>query len=184
MARTSRTAEEVIRSRSSSSNRGEGASSINFWWRRCILHSRSPRCTTLPYVSAINCTSIWWAGETAFSIYTRPSPKALLASLRAVRSEESRSLGSRTKRMPFPPPPAAALRRMGYPNCSAVVTKAASSPSSVIAPGTIGTPAACAVRRAAVFSPIARCASAAGPTKIRPAAVQASTNVAFSDKKP
>ena len=27
---------------------GEGASSTIFWWRRCRLHSRSPRCTTLP----------------------------------------------------------------------------------------------------------------------------------------
>src|SRR5207248_10431607 len=29
-----------------------GDSSSSFWWRRWILHSRSPRLTTLPYESA------------------------------------------------------------------------------------------------------------------------------------
>ena len=36
------------RSRNAASTTGEGASSITFWWRRCRLHSRSPRCRTLP----------------------------------------------------------------------------------------------------------------------------------------
>ena len=27
---------------------GDGDSSISFWWRRCVEHSRSPRCTTCP----------------------------------------------------------------------------------------------------------------------------------------
>ena len=30
---------------------GEGDSSISFWCRRWIEHSRSPRCTTLPWWS-------------------------------------------------------------------------------------------------------------------------------------
>ena len=30
-----------------------------FWWRRWIEHSRSKRCTTLPWVSPRICTSMW-----------------------------------------------------------------------------------------------------------------------------
>ena len=38
--------------------KGEGASSMIFWWRRWIEHSRSPTAHTVPYRSAITCTSI------------------------------------------------------------------------------------------------------------------------------
>ena len=41
------------------SRRAEGASSMSFWWRRWIEHSRSPRCTTLPLLSAITWISMW-----------------------------------------------------------------------------------------------------------------------------
>ena len=40
-----------ISSRVFASTAGEGDSSISFWWRRWMLHSRSPRCMTSPYLS-------------------------------------------------------------------------------------------------------------------------------------
>ena len=40
-----------MRSRSCGVTTGDGASSSTFWWRRCIEHSRSPRCTALPCAS-------------------------------------------------------------------------------------------------------------------------------------
>ena len=51
-------------------------------------------------------------------------------------------------------------------------------------PGTTGTPAASATARAAVLLPIARMASPVGPTKIKPAARQASANGALSARNP
>ena len=44
-------------SRSSGPTAGDGASSMIFWWRRWIEHSRSKRWTTLPWVSPKTCTS-------------------------------------------------------------------------------------------------------------------------------
>ena len=38
--------------------KGEGASSMTFWWRRWMLHSRSCRKTTLPCASPSTCTSM------------------------------------------------------------------------------------------------------------------------------
>jgi hypothetical protein len=39
--------------RGSADRAGEGASSSTFWWRRCSEQSRSPRWTTLPWLSAM-----------------------------------------------------------------------------------------------------------------------------------
>ena len=39
-----RTAAAPMRARVAGSSSGDGASSTTFWWRRCRLHSRSPRC--------------------------------------------------------------------------------------------------------------------------------------------
>ena len=46
------TAAAPISARSSGVSAGDGASSISFWWRRWIEHSRSKRCTALPCASA------------------------------------------------------------------------------------------------------------------------------------
>ena len=64
------------------SSRGDGASSITFWWRRWIEQSRSHRCTTLPNASPSTWNSMWRGSSTNFSTKTRSSPKLLRASLR------------------------------------------------------------------------------------------------------
>ena len=51
-------------------------------------------------------------------------------------------------------------------------------------PGTMGTPAAAAVRRAASLSPMLSMTSAEGPTNARPYLSQSRTKLAFSEKKP
>ena len=50
-----------MRSRSSASTAGDGASSMTFWCRRCTEHSRSPRWTALPWVSPNTWISTWRA---------------------------------------------------------------------------------------------------------------------------
>ena len=45
-------------SRASAGKSGAGASSMSFWWRRWIVQSRSPRNTTLPWVSAMSWASM------------------------------------------------------------------------------------------------------------------------------
>ena len=94
---------------------GEGASSKSFWFLFWMEHSRSPRQTTLPPSSASSCTSICLTGERYFSMYTPPSPKAFFASSDAVKNAFSNSSGPFTSRIPFPPPPARALIKTGYP---------------------------------------------------------------------
>ena len=87
----------------------------------------------------------------------------------AVRRDRRRV---RTTRMPRPPPPKAALMMSGKPISAATpcgLVERPSTGSSV--PGTTGTPAFCARRRAAVLSPSRSSRSALGPTKVMPARV-------------
>ena len=72
--------------------------------------------------------------------------------------------------MPLPPPPDAALSMTGKPIFVAAAT--ASSVVSQRAPGTMGTPAAVILSRAAVLLPIARIALAGGPMKTMPGAAR------------
>ena len=62
------TAVRPIRRRSFSVTTTDGASSMSFWCRRWIEHSRSPRCTTLPLLSAITWISMWRGPSTYFSM--------------------------------------------------------------------------------------------------------------------
>ena len=52
---------------SPASSAGEGDSSISFWWRRWIEHSRSPSVSTPPSSSQSTWISTWRAGTIAFS---------------------------------------------------------------------------------------------------------------------
>ena len=68
----------------------------------------------------------------------------------------------RTRRMPLPPPPAAALSMTGKPMRLGLVADRSRGRSRARGcPGTTGTPAATATRRAEVFSPMSAMASAA-----------------------
>jgi len=84
--------------------------------------------------------------------------------------------------MPRPPPPAAALSISGRPMPDKSGVTAASSGTS--RPGTTGTPASLAARRAASLLPNASWASGGGPIQISPASRTARAKAAFSDRNP
>ena len=92
-----------------SSSSGEGASSMTFWLRRWIEHSRSPRWMMLPCLSPSTWISMWRGLTMNFSMKMRSSPKLDLASDRARPKPSSHSLAFQAMRMPLPPPPAEAL---------------------------------------------------------------------------
>ena len=62
--------------------------------------------------------------------------------------------------------------------------RSVSSVTGCSVPGMTGAPAAMAVRRAAVFEPMARIEAADGPMKTMPASSQAAAKSAFSLRKP
>ena len=66
-ARQARSAAASIASRSSGVSADEGVSSISFWWRRWIEHSRSPSVSTVPWPSQRTWISTWRAGTSTFS---------------------------------------------------------------------------------------------------------------------
>ncbi len=87
-------------------------------------------------------------------------------------------------RMPFPPPPAAALIITGNPISRATARASSNSSISPSEPGTVGTPTSIMVRRAVALSPMARIWSAVGPTKTIPDRWQISLNSGFSARNP
>ena len=88
---------------------GEGASSMTFWLRRWIEHSRSSRWMTLPCLSPSTWISMWRGSTMNFSTKTRLSPKDEAASDRARSKPSCTSARELAMRMPLPPPPAEAL---------------------------------------------------------------------------
>ena len=70
--------------------------------------------------------------------------------------------------------------------CHDAATALASSNefSGSVVPGTTGTPAAMAMRRAEIFPPIDSIASGGGPIKTSPASFTLRTNAEFSERKP
>jgi hypothetical protein len=101
---------------------------------------------------------------------------------------EGSSSAATTRRIPRPPPPATALMR-GKPTASTAASTAAScsgrstgAGSSV--PGTCGTSAARAVRRAASLPPSVAIVAADEPTNTSPASSTARANAARSDREP
>ena len=170
--------------RVASSSRIEGASSTIFWWRRCRLHSRSPRLQTCPWVSAKTCTSMWRGRATKRSTSRVPSPKAPIASRRAAAMAPAQV--GRVVDAPHALAAAARgrLEQHREPDVEGgggqfVVVRPASS-----RPGTTGTPAAATARLALILSPIISMASGGGPTKTIPAAAQRRASAGFSDRKP
>ena len=94
-----------------------------------MLQSRTPTAHTVPWVSAMSCTSTWRASVTTRSMNTVASPKALSPSARALAKASARPSSSSTRRMPRPPPPAVALIISGYP-IAAACRRASSSDST------------------------------------------------------
>src|SRR5206468_1796770 len=57
------TAASVSRALTVAGRLGAGLSSMSFWWRRWIEHSRSCRCTSWPCATPNTCTSTWAGGH-------------------------------------------------------------------------------------------------------------------------
>ncbi len=110
------------------------------------------------------------------------SPKDRFASARAERTASSSSSGRSTRRIPVPPPPALAFTSSGNPTSAPAAARSVSGVTS--ASGSVGTPAARARSFAVCLTPMASMASGGGPTQVRPAAVTARANAAFSDRNP
>ena len=82
--------------RVAASSNGEGASSITFWFRRWIEHSRSPRWMTLPCLSPSTWISMWRGSidelldeDPVVAEARRRPPSAAGRSLRATSAVES-----------------------------------------------------------------------------------------------
>ena len=112
------------------------------------------------------------------------SPNADAASRRADATAFAISAGSRTMRIPRPPPPADAFTSTGHPMPAAAPASPSSDEGGSAIPGSTGTPAACTSSRAVSFDPIAAMASGGGPTNTSPASRHRRANSAFSDRKP
>src|SRR5919204_46928 len=77
MWRHARSAAASISSRSSSLSAGDGDSSMSFWWRRWIEHSRSPHVRTVPWWSHSTWISTWRAGDAHLGLRARLVAHAL-----------------------------------------------------------------------------------------------------------
>ena len=109
-------------------------------------------------------------------------PKELRASLLADSIAPDKSSGSYTARMPFPPPPAAALTISGKPISFAIESiLPLNSPSC---PGIVGTPASSIIFLDSALSPMTLIVSGLGPMKIKPESITCCAKSPFSDKKP
>ena len=173
-----------MRARSSSSSAGEGLSSIIFWWLRCTEQSRSPRATTLPWLSAIICTSTWRGFCTARSRYIVLSAKAFTLSRCAMLNMSAKSSSDSDTRMPLPPPPDDALIMMGQPILRACSSASPTSWMPFFVPGTTGTPASIMVRRAWLLLPMRSMTSGVGPMNAMSLSRHIFANVEFSERKP
>ena len=87
-------------------------------------------------------------------------------------------------RIPRPPPPQLALSITGNPTAAAMASTSVASAGSGGVAGITGTPADAARFRASTLFPSLRMVSGVGPTKMMPAAAQASANSGLSDRKP
>ena len=158
---------------------GDGLSSTIFWWRRWIEHSRSNRWTASP----------WWSASTWISMWRGLHDRLLQVD--AVVAEGGLRLAPRALARPRPARrgvrhepqalAAAARGRLQHEREADALRLARRWPSvpatGSSVPGTTGTPASTARRRAEVFSPMSAMVSLRGPMKTRPASSQARANV-------
>ena len=126
---------------------------------------------------------MWRGSTTACSMNTVGSPNAPSASRMQVSTASRRSLGSSTRRMPRPPPPATALTNSGYGSCFAASTSASGSVLGST-PARVGTPASLAAAIARALLPVSVSTSLVGPMKVMPAFAHASARAGFSLRKP
>ena len=119
-----------------------------------------------------------------FSIKISSFPNAFWASAFTNSKAGLTSSGVSQRRIPRPPPPAAAFKMIGKPNDSAKAKASSASFNGSVEPGMIGTPALMAISLALNLSPIFAKIWLGGPINTIPASSQAFANSAFSLKKP
>ena len=91
-----------------------GASSIIFWWRRWTEHSRSPSVSMVPCMSPEHLDlDVARADDVLLDVHRVVAERVLRFALGRRRAPPRAPRGSRTTRMPFPPPPAAAFSSTG-----------------------------------------------------------------------
>ena len=95
---------------------------------------------------------------------------------RLVDARRQRAVRRRMVFIPMPPPPADGLRRTGKPTLRADAAMAWFDWSAGVSPGTTGTPAFCAIARAAIFDPSRSITAAGGPMNVMPASAHAAAN--------
>ena len=94
--------------------RGHGVSSTTFWWRRWIEQSRSKRCTMLPCAIAEHLDlDVARPEDRLLEVDGVVAEGALRLAPRALAGAGELVLACATRRMPLPPPPAAALSITG-----------------------------------------------------------------------
>ena len=152
-----RTASSWRSRRCVSSRPGAGASSTSFWWRRWSEQSRSPMRRPVPWVAQQLDLDVARRPDPALEV-DAPSPNAARPRV-AGGERRGRSPRRSTRRMPRPPPPAAALTRSGKPIRAAVaedrVDARRGRPARVERARDDGTPRRRRARRAASLSPSA-----------------------------
>ena len=111
-------------------------------------------------------------------------PKAFLASAFTRSKLVPTSSTVSQRRMPRPPPPAAAFRITGKPNSMASFWASSRLFRGSVVPGVVGTPQATAICLAVSLSPIRSSTWEDGPMNLMPAASQARAKSAFSLRKP
>ncbi len=119
-----------------------------------------------------------------FSIKISSFPKAFKASALTKSKAGFTSSSHSQRRIPRPPPPAAAFKMIGKPKDFARASASSASFKGSVDPGMVGTPASKAISLAFNLSPILPRTSLDGPIKVIPASSQARAKSAFSDKKP
>ena len=142
MCRHARSAADSIASRIAGSSAGDGDSSISFWWRRWIEHSRSPQRQDAAVLVADHLDlDVPRRRDRLLDVERAVRERRLGLGRARVEYASSISSGPWTSRMPLPPPPAAAFSSTGKPSSSAA-TRASASVAAPSVPGTSGTPAA------------------------------------------
>ena len=96
----------------------------------------------------------------------------------------SNSFSVRMIRIPFPPPPPAALMRIGYPIFSAVSPASLIDVIGSVVPGTTGDPVSRTNFLAAILSPIVMIALVDGPIQTVPVFCTDFANSQFSERNP
>ena len=147
-------------------------------------HSRSPRWTIFPCLSARIWNSIWRGSDAYFSINIDGSLNALAASLEARLYMRSTSASFSATRIPRPPPPADAFRITGYPIILAILLAYPAFSNVPLLPLNRGTLLFRARSLATVLFPMLWITSEEGPMKMMFSSSHLLAKMGFSARKP